>query len=139
MKGGARRSEGLSALVRSLFNFVARRPGVVLFTALAIVFAGAAWGAIGVLNRYFEALDANRKWIDDVRIDPQDRMLRVIFERAVEQGLIWAEIASDGVHVRVVSCENRREGLGPEGVGPRGDVAQQRKQVLSLLCTVERQ
>ena len=137
MKGGTRRSEGLSALVRSLFNFVARRPGVVLFTALAIVFAGGAWGAIGVLNRYFEALDANRKWIDDVRIDPQDRMLRVIFERAVEQGLIWAEIASDGVHVRVVSCENRRDGLGPDGIGPRGDVAQQHKPVLSLLCTTE--
>lgn len=137
MTGGPRRSEGLSALVRSLFNFVARRPGAVLFTALAIVFAGAAWGAVGVLNRYFEALDANRKWIDDVRIDPQDRMLRVIFERAVEQGLIWAEIGSDGAHVRAVSCENRREGLGPEGVGPRGDVAQQHKPVLSLLCTTE--
>jgi cell division protein FtsI/penicillin-binding protein 2 len=135
--GPLRRSEGLSALARSLFNFLARKPGVVLVAALAIVFSGAAWGAIGVLNRYFEALDANRKWIDDVRIDSQDRMLRVIFERAVEQGLIWAEMTSNGVRVGVVSCENRRDGLGPEGVGPRGDIAQKNKQSLSLLCTTE--
>lgn len=132
-----RRSEGLSALARSSFNFIARKPGVVLLAALAIVFAGAAWGMVGMLNRYVGALDANRKWIDDVRIDPQDRMLRVIFERAVEQGLIWAEIAADGAHIRVVSCENRREGLTPQGVGPRGDIAQQHKQALSLLCTTE--
>ena len=59
MTGPLRRSEGLSALARSLFNFLARKPGVVLVAALAIVFSGAAWGAIGVLNRYFEALDAN--------------------------------------------------------------------------------
>ncbi len=133
----APRSEGISALARSAFNVVASRPGAVLVTVLAVVLAGAAWGAVEIMNCYVEALGANRKWIDDVRIDPQDRMLRVIFERSVEQGLIWAEIASDGVHVRVVSCENRREGLGPNGIGPRGDVAQQHKQVLSLLCTTE--
>lgn len=137
MTGESRRSEGFSALARSLFNFVVSKPGIMLLAALAIVFAGAAWGAIGVLNRYFDALDANRKWIDDVRIDPEDRMLRVIFERAVEQGLIWAEIAPDGVHVRAVSCENTRRGLASAGVGPRGDIAQQHKQALSLLCTTE--
>jgi cell division protein FtsI/penicillin-binding protein 2 len=132
-----RRSEGLSALARSSFDFLARKPGVVLVAALVVVFAGAAWGTVGVLNRYFDALDANRKWIDDVRIDSQDRMLQVIFERAVEQGLIWAEMTPNGVHVGVVSCENRRDGLGPEGIGPRGKIAQKNKQALSLLCTTE--
>lgn len=127
----------LSHLWSSIVRFFVQNPrlGQLLFigSALAVAVVIATY----LLTGYLKELTANRIWIEDVKVLPQDRMLRVIFDRSVEAGLIWPEINSQGVRINVVSCENLRDGLPGEGIAPRGDVAQNNKEALSLLCTTD--
>jgi cell division protein FtsI/penicillin-binding protein 2 len=115
----------------------AQRPRLLQFAIITAVLVAAVWSAATFLQGYLTDLGSNRQWINDLNIAPQDRMLRVIFERSLEADLIWSTMAPDGVRVRHVSCENSRKDLGPDGVGERGDKAQANKQALTLLCTTE--
>ena len=129
--------KGLAGATFWLIRVSVQRPKILRLAIAVIVLGGATWSAAAFLQGYLDDLHSNRKWVDDLKIARQDRMLRVVFERAVEAELIWSTMTADSVRVHHVSCENRKDNLSPEGIGERGDKAQQNLQALSLLCTTD--
>jgi cell division protein FtsI/penicillin-binding protein 2 len=129
--------KGLRTAAFWLVRAGVQRPAMLFLAVVVVVLGGATWFASTLLQRYLEDLHRNREWVEHLEIGRQDRMLRVVFERALEAELIWSTMTADGVRLHHVSCENRRDNLGPEGVGERGDKAQQSQQALSLLCTTD--
>lgn len=120
--------ERIARLFQRLWQRSAFRKAISTAVVLTGLGALLVWG----VHTYIGTLEANRRWVENVRVRQSSLLPGVVFQRLLDAQLVWVARDQRSVEIRYVSCENsmhRIDGDLPAGVDPRS-----LRDLFQLLC-----